>query len=148
MSDRFEVPEPSTEAVQKAADAWRYCNDEGQWLKLTREQVIAAYAVDLPAIVRAEVERALNAMPHYPPLLDAAYEGAVTAYLAARFPEAAPEFHVCPPPCAACTCSRCTAERDFLRALARVYFAQEANQGVLKYSDVFLAARAVLQESR
>lgn len=75
--ERFTVPEPSDEAT-KAYFRSTYVARLGQ-----KEWVAAAYAVDVPRIVRAEVERALTAVFGKDGLADMS----VQRYLAARFGE-------------------------------------------------------------
>ena len=76
MIDRFEVPEPSEEAVK--------AHDNAMYSSRLAEPLRAAYLVDVPRLCRAEVERALNALRFCD-------DGTGAAYLSARFPEAAPE---------------------------------------------------------
>lgn len=88
MTEPFRVPEPSEAATQSAINAWQGVNDH---LRGARRQLHAAYAVDLPTIVRAEVERALVeqslATGAHPSIRDWREK-----YLAARFGAVAPEI--------------------------------------------------------
>jgi len=106
--ERFEVPEPSREAVEEGrgpvqrdvVSHWPLGRGAPWYLHdhIIAESLRVAYAVDLPGIVRAEVERALRYecrlddptvfLPRFD--RDQA-EIRIAAYLAARFREAAPE---------------------------------------------------------
>ena len=72
MTERFEVPVPSAEAIRAYRDSQGH---PGPALR-------AAYRIDFPAIVRAEVERALEAEATDPYFRDTAH------YLRARFGDA------------------------------------------------------------
>lgn len=101
MSERFEVPEPSPEAVKVGCDAW-LDNMASEWEVANTEQLKAAYAIDLPAIVRAEVGRFGEHMraQGYDGWMASGSEYATwgtkahRAYLASRF--GAPEEGQCP----------------------------------------------------
>lgn len=89
MTEKFVVPEPSEAACHQAHDKAGYRKmGPSQWGygsgpngDVNFDAVLsAAYAVDVPAIVKAEVERALSF-----------FEIDCSDYLATRFPEAAPE---------------------------------------------------------
>lgn len=54
MTDRFVVPEPSRKAVLECYTAWRTCPEGGDAFDLATR---AAYAVDVPALVQAELVR-------------------------------------------------------------------------------------------
>lgn len=118
MTDRFVVPEPSAEAHAKAATIINDTVDSLGGFDAGGDALRAAYAIDLPALCRAEVERALDAAGKQFEAMLAEYveddDHGITfngtwrnTYLASRFPEAAPEPEVrpgspCPGECPTC----------------------------------------------
>lgn len=94
MTERFEVPEPSAKAVEEGrgpvqrevTSHWPLGRGAPWYLHdhIVSASLAAAYAVDVPRIVRAEVERALYARQENP------LGFGIAAYLGARFPDATP----------------------------------------------------------
>lgn len=81
MTDHFEVPEPSPKAHAAAATIINDTVDQLGGFDAGGDALRAAYAIDLPAIVRAEVERFSK---H---LTNGYADKVMDAYLAARFGE-------------------------------------------------------------
>lgn len=83
MTDRFQCPEPSPKAHAAAATIINDTVDQLGGFDAGGDALRAAYAIDLPAIVWAEVERMLVEV--YAPRLSPDLYGAGEEYLAARF---------------------------------------------------------------
>lgn len=82
MTERFEVPDPSSKAMEAFSDYEGYS---------TRQQVHAAMQADVPAIVRAEVEAALREVANDRERDITWGHEAVNYYLSTRYGEPTPE---------------------------------------------------------
>lgn len=85
MTERFQCPEPSARAHVLAATIINDTVDQLGGFVAGGDALRAAYAIDLPAIVRSEVERMLIEV--YARRLSPDLYGAGEEYLAARFGE-------------------------------------------------------------
>lgn len=86
MTERFVVPEPSDDAIERGHEDIGYLLMDRAYDDY-RRSVAGAFAVDLPHIVKAEVERALKAaeIDAGSPLLSGYSRTVIHDYLAARF---------------------------------------------------------------